>query len=130
MSPLVLHTPTTTVTRQFDLTEAIERGDRDSEPKDDDDRPLTVLQVQLGVTLPNQRFGIPTDDQISKLGPSTQGKLPASGLWALFVPPALTEVLPYLFKAPQTYNNFVADGARDLRNHLAYSCMFFNNSSV
>ncbi|EDN06325.1 DNA-directed RNA polymerase III subunit RPC7 [Histoplasma capsulatum] len=70
------------------------------------------------ITLPNQRFGIPTEDQISKLGPSTQGKLPASGLWALFVPPALTEVLPYLFKAPQTYNNFVAGGARDTENAL------------
>ncbi|KAL2362728.1 hypothetical protein RJZ56_004372 [Blastomyces dermatitidis] len=64
-------------------------------------------------TLTNRRFGLPTEDQISRLGPSTQGKLPRSGLWALFVPPALTEVLPYLFKAPQTYNNFVAGGAAD-----------------
>ncbi|KLJ10532.1 hypothetical protein EMPG_14080 [Blastomyces silverae] len=64
-------------------------------------------------TLTNRRFGLPTEDQISRLGPSIQGKLPESGLWALFVPPALTEVLPYLFKAPQTYNNFVAGGAAD-----------------
>ncbi|PGH34056.1 hypothetical protein GX50_03112 [[Emmonsia] crescens] len=64
-------------------------------------------------TLTNRRFGLPTEDQVSRLGPSTQGKLPASGLWALFVPPALTEVLPYLFKPPQTYDNFVAGGAGD-----------------
>lgn len=37
------------VTRQFDLTEAIERGDRDSEPKDDDDRPLTGPLARLEV---------------------------------------------------------------------------------
>ncbi|OJD25000.1 hypothetical protein ACJ73_03632 [Blastomyces percursus] len=67
-------------------------------------------------TLTNRRFGLPTEDQISRLGPSIQGKLPGSGLWALFVPPALTEVLPYLFKAPQTYNNFVAGGAADTEN--------------
>ncbi|PGH07533.1 hypothetical protein AJ79_06268 [Helicocarpus griseus UAMH5409] len=63
--------------------------------------------------LTGSRFGIPTEDQVSRLGPSTQGRLPASGLWALLVPPALTEVLPYLFKAPQTYANFVAGGAAD-----------------
>ncbi|GBF62694.1 hypothetical protein TMEN_5258 [Trichophyton mentagrophytes] len=37
------------VTRQFDLTEAIERGDRDSEPKDDDGRPLAGALARLEV---------------------------------------------------------------------------------
>ncbi|ODH46339.1 hypothetical protein GX48_07572 [Paracoccidioides brasiliensis] len=65
------------------------------------------------VPLTHRRFALPTEDQLSRLGSSVQGKLPPSGLWALLAPPALTEVLPYLFKAPQTYANFVAGGAGD-----------------
>ncbi|PGH33961.1 hypothetical protein GX50_03198 [[Emmonsia] crescens] len=38
------------VTRQFDLTEAIERGDREPEPKDDHDRPLAGPLARLEVT--------------------------------------------------------------------------------
>lgn len=64
-------------------------------------------------TLTSSRFPVPTEAQVSRLGPSTQGMLPQSGAWALLVPPALTTVLPYLFKAPQTYANFVAGGAAD-----------------
>lgn len=59
----------------------------------------------------NVRFRLPTEDQI--LGPETQGTLPASGVWALLVPPALNVVLPFLFKPPQTFSNFVSGGAGD-----------------
>lgn len=58
-------------------------------------------------------FWLPTESQASRLGPSTQGKLPATGAWALLTPPALATVIPYLFKQPQTYANFVAGGAHD-----------------
>lgn len=61
----------------------------------------------------NSRFGVPSEDEVGRLGPATQGMLPASGAWALLVPPALTAVFPYLFKPPQTYANFVAGGASD-----------------
>jgi hypothetical protein len=63
--------------------------------------------------LTSSRFPVPTEDQMSRLGPAQEGKLPATGAWALLVPPSLTTVLPYLFKAPQTYANFVAGGAAD-----------------
>ncbi|KAK2742347.1 hypothetical protein FQN57_005435 [Myotisia sp. PD_48] len=58
-------------------------------------------------------FGLPTEGGVSHLGPAAQGTLPTSGSWALLVPPSLTVVLPYLFKAPQTYANYVAGGAQD-----------------
>jgi hypothetical protein len=61
----------------------------------------------------SSRFRVPTEAQVSRLGPAARGTLPASGLWALLVPPALTVVLPYLFKPPQTYANSVAGGAGD-----------------
>ena len=60
-----------------------------------------------------RRFPMPTEDQVEGLNPSTEGSFPSSGAWALLVPPALTTVMPYLFKAPQTYANFVAGGAAD-----------------
>ncbi|KAI1921766.1 hypothetical protein LOZ12_002169 [Ophidiomyces ophidiicola] len=63
---------------------------------------------QLGTS-----FAIPTEDEIEQLGPSPAGNLPRHGSWALLVPPALTVVLPYLFKDPQTYANFVAGGRGD-----------------
>jgi hypothetical protein len=63
--------------------------------------------------LTSSRFPVPTEDQMSRLGPAQEGVLPATGAWALLVPPGLTTVLPYLFKAPQTYANFVAGGAAD-----------------
>ncbi|KAF3482452.1 uncharacterized protein GIQ15_05211 [Arthroderma uncinatum] len=64
-------------------------------------------------TLTSSRFALPTEAGVSELGPSTQGNLPVSGAWALLVPPALTVVLPYLFKQPPSYANFVAGGAGD-----------------
>jgi hypothetical protein len=63
--------------------------------------------------LTSSRFSVPTEAEVSRLGPAPEGSLPASGPWALLVPPALTVVLPYLFKQPQTYANFVAGGAGD-----------------
>lgn len=59
------------------------------------------------------RFPMSTEDQMIGFNSSTEGNFPASGAWALLVPPALTTVMPYLFKAPQTYANFVAGGAAD-----------------
>lgn len=59
------------------------------------------------------RFSLPTEAEISRLGPALEGTLPTSGLWAILTPPSLTIVLPYLFKAPQTYANYVAGGAGD-----------------
>lgn len=59
------------------------------------------------------RFSLPTEAEISRLGPALEGTLPTSGLWAILTPPSLTTVLPYLFKAPQTYANYVAGGAAD-----------------
>ncbi|EZF31881.1 hypothetical protein H109_03033 [Trichophyton interdigitale MR816] len=64
-------------------------------------------------TLTSGRFTLPTEAVISQLGPASQGNLPVSGAWALLVPPALTVVLPYLFKQPPSYANFVAGGAGD-----------------
>ncbi|KAM5472449.1 hypothetical protein MauCBS54593_003040 [Microsporum audouinii] len=64
-------------------------------------------------TLTSSRFVLPTESVVSQLGPSSQGSLPVSGAWALLVPPALTVVLPYLFKQPPSYANFVAGGAGD-----------------
>lgn len=59
------------------------------------------------------RFGLPTEAEVSRLGPASEGTLPTSGLWAILTPPSLTIVLPYLFKPPQTYANYVAGGAAD-----------------
>jgi hypothetical protein len=59
------------------------------------------------------RFRLPTEADISRLGPASEGTLPTSGLWAILTPPSLTIVLPYLFKAPQTYANYVGGGAGD-----------------
>ncbi|KAL1956251.1 hypothetical protein VTO42DRAFT_7511 [Malbranchea cinnamomea] len=64
------------------------------------------------------RFPLPTEDQVSSLNPSTEGNFPATGAWALLVPPALTTVMPYLFKPPQTYANFVAGGAGDTESAI------------
>ncbi|KAK2765831.1 hypothetical protein FQN52_001568 [Onygenales sp. PD_12] len=74
---------------------------------------VVVAPNESSNPLTNTRFGVPNEDQLARLGPSAPGKLPDSGVLALLVPPALTEVLPYLFKAPQTYANFVAGGAGD-----------------
>ncbi|KAK2766055.1 hypothetical protein FQN54_007570 [Arachnomyces sp. PD_36] len=59
------------------------------------------------------RFSLPTEAEISRLGPALEGTLPTSGLWAILTPPSLTIVLPFLFKAPQTYANYVGGGSGD-----------------
>ncbi|KAL2003964.1 hypothetical protein VTN02DRAFT_1260 [Thermoascus thermophilus] len=61
----------------------------------------------------DSRFQLPTEEQLGRLSPSAQGTLPTSGAWAVLTPPALTTVIPYLFKPPQTYANFVGGGRGD-----------------
>jgi hypothetical protein len=58
-------------------------------------------------------FKLPAEDELNRVAFSTSGVLPTSGSWAVLAPPALTTVLPYLFKPPQSYANFVGGGARD-----------------
>ncbi|KAL1982272.1 hypothetical protein VTN96DRAFT_1581 [Rasamsonia emersonii] len=58
-------------------------------------------------------FKLPSEDELNRLSSATSGVLPTSGSWAVLAPPALTTVLPYLFKPPQSYANFVAGGAGD-----------------
>lgn len=45
-----------------------------------------------------------------------QGALPSTGAWAVLTPPALTTLLPYLFKPPRSYAEFVGGGAGDSQN--------------
>ncbi|KAL2219901.1 hypothetical protein M432DRAFT_286143 [Thermoascus aurantiacus ATCC 26904] len=59
------------------------------------------------------RYQLPSEEELSRLSPAAQGTLPTSGAWAMLSPPALTTVIPYLFKPPQTYANFVGGGAND-----------------
>ncbi|GAD91918.1 hypothetical protein ANI_1_86154 [Paecilomyces variotii No. 5] len=58
-------------------------------------------------------FRLPTEDEFGRLSPSSQGILPLTGCWAVLAPPALTSVLPYLFKPPPSYANFVGGGRGD-----------------
>lgn len=71
-----------------------------------------------GETGSNSIFTVPPEDEVERLGPASQGTLPIHGVWALLVPPALTTVLPYLFKDPQTYANFVAGGRGDTESAI------------
>ncbi|KAJ9312538.1 hypothetical protein DTO271D3_7240 [Paecilomyces variotii] len=59
------------------------------------------------------RFRLPTEDELGRLSPSSRGILPLTGFWAVLTPPALTSVLPYLFKPPRSYANFVGGGRGD-----------------
>ncbi|KMU84714.1 hypothetical protein CIHG_02498 [Coccidioides immitis H538.4] len=72
-----------------------------------------IKQGSTSEGITTARFAIPTEDEVERLGPASQGNLPLHGAWALLVPPALTVVLPYLFKDPQTHANFVAGGRGD-----------------
>lgn len=71
----------------------------------------TLSTEQVGLVNANSAFTLPSEDELASNGP---GLLPTSGSWAILTPPALTTVLPYLFKPPLTYSNFVAGGAGDL----------------
>ncbi|KAL4925381.1 uncharacterized protein BDV17DRAFT_184475 [Aspergillus undulatus] len=76
-------------------------------------------------TLPHQttpsvdgtsRYQLPSEEELGRLSPALQGALPQSGAWVAISPPALTVVLPYLFKPPRSYSEFVAGGAADPQN--------------
>lgn len=73
----------------------------------------TLTPDEAGQTSTASSFPLPSEDELNRRSSSGAGVLPTSGSWAILTPPALTTVLPYLFKPPQTYNNFVAGGAAD-----------------
>lgn len=68
------------------------------------------------VTVSVSRFQLPSEGQLGRLSPAAQGMLPSSGVWAVLTPPALTTLLPYLFKPPRSYADFVGGGAADAQN--------------
>ena len=59
------------------------------------------------------RFQLPSEQSLGSVSPGTPGSLPSSGPWTALTPPALTTLLPYLFKPPRSYAEFVAGGAGD-----------------
>ncbi|KAJ5343071.1 hypothetical protein MYU51_016263 [Penicillium brevicompactum] len=59
------------------------------------------------------RFQLPSEEELSRVSPANIGLLPSSGAWSILTPPALTTLLPYLFKPPKTYADFVGGGASD-----------------
>lgn len=59
------------------------------------------------------RFDLPSENDMGRLSTTTQGLLPSSGVWAVLIPPALTTLLPYLFKQPRSYAEFAGGGAGD-----------------
>ncbi|KAL5342897.1 hypothetical protein BJX70DRAFT_355161 [Aspergillus crustosus] len=62
------------------------------------------------------RYQLPSEEELGRLSPATQGDLPQSGAWVAISPPALTTLLPFLFKPPRSYSEFVAGGAADPQN--------------
>ncbi|KAF4763184.1 hypothetical protein N7455_010928 [Penicillium solitum] len=61
----------------------------------------------------SSRFQLPSEEELGQLSPATNGFFPTSGAWAVLTPPALTTLLPYLFKPPRSYADFVGGGAGD-----------------
>lgn len=61
----------------------------------------------------SSRFQLPSEESLGQLSPATNGFFPTSGAWAVLTPPALTTLLPYLFKPPRSYADFVGGGAGD-----------------
>ncbi|KAL4807763.1 hypothetical protein BDV18DRAFT_135983 [Aspergillus unguis] len=61
-------------------------------------------------------YQLPTEEELGRLSPAIQGVLPPSGPWVAISPPALTVLLPFLFKPPRSYSEFVAGGAADPQN--------------
>ncbi|KAJ5507481.1 hypothetical protein N7527_009624 [Penicillium freii] len=59
------------------------------------------------------RFQLPSEEGLGRLSPATNGFFPTSGAWAVLTPPVLTTLLPYLFKPPRSYADFVGGGAGD-----------------
>ncbi|KAJ5663372.1 hypothetical protein N7507_004103 [Penicillium longicatenatum] len=64
----------------------------------------------------SSRFQLPSEESLGQLSPASNGLLPLSGPWAILTPPALTTLLPYLFKPPRSYGEFVGGGAGDSQN--------------
>jgi hypothetical protein len=64
----------------------------------------------------SSRFRLPSEESLGQLSPAASGLLPLSGPWAVLTPPALTTLLPYLFKPPRSYAEFVGGGAGDSQN--------------
>lgn len=64
----------------------------------------------------SSRFQLPSEESLGQLSPAMNGLLPLSGPWAVLTPPALTTLLPYLFKPPRSYSEFVGGGAGDSQN--------------
>jgi hypothetical protein len=64
----------------------------------------------------SSRFQLPSEEDLGQLSPASSGLLPLSGPWAVLTPPALTTLLPYLFKPPRSYAEFVGGGAGDSQN--------------
>lgn len=76
-----------------------------------------VLSGEVISPVPDtSRYQLPSEEALGTLSPATQGLLPSSGVWAILTPPALTILLPYLFKPPRSYAEFVAGGAGDTQN--------------
>lgn len=61
----------------------------------------------------SSRFQLPSEEGLGQLSPASSGLLPLSGPWAVLTPPALTTLLPYLFKPSRSYAEFVGGGAGD-----------------
>ncbi|KAJ5665064.1 uncharacterized protein N7477_007512 [Penicillium maclennaniae] len=64
----------------------------------------------------SSRFQLPSEESLGQLSPAMNGLLPLSGPWAVLTPPALTTLLPYLFKPPRSYSEFVSGGAGDTQS--------------
>lgn len=62
------------------------------------------------------RYQLPSEESLGSTSPAVQGALPTTGAWAVLTPPALTTLLPYLFKPPRSYAEFVGGGAGDSQN--------------
>lgn len=75
-----------------------------------------ILSTEDAQSLEASSFRLPSEDELNRQASSGSGLLPTSGSWAVLTPPALTTVLPYLFKPPVSYSNFVAGGAGDPEN--------------
>ncbi|KAB8078424.1 hypothetical protein BDV29DRAFT_166351 [Aspergillus leporis] len=75
------------------------------------------LSVEVTSAVPGtSRYQLPSEEGLGSLSPASQGVLPSSGAWTALTPPALTVLLPYLFKAPRSYAEFVGGGAGDSQN--------------
>lgn len=78
-------------------------------------QPLTD-EVTSPVPGAGSRYQLPSEQNLGDLSPAVQGSLPSSSTWAVLTPPALLTLLPYLFKPPRSYAEFVGGGAGDAEN--------------